>query len=124
MDLKFFALNEFRCRCLGCQRLGADPPRMDGDFLHALDLARARSLVPFVITSGYRCPGRNLAVGGVPDSAHVKGLAADIACPDSHHRYQILTALWSVGLTRMGIGKDFVHVDADDSKPQEVFWVY
>ncbi len=37
--------------------------------------------VPLIITSGYRCPALNAAVGGVADSAHVKGLAADIVCP-------------------------------------------
>lgn len=36
---------------------------------------------PIIITSGYRCPELNAAVGGVSDSAHVKGLAADIICP-------------------------------------------
>jgi zinc D-Ala-D-Ala carboxypeptidase len=36
---------------------------------------------PIIITSGYRCPELNRVVGGVADSAHVKGLAADIICP-------------------------------------------
>lgn len=33
------------------------------------------------ITSGYRSPELNRAVGGVPTSAHVRGLAADIHSP-------------------------------------------
>lgn len=37
---------------------------------------------PLVINSGYRCPELNRAVGGVPDSQHVKGEAADVACDD------------------------------------------
>ncbi len=37
---------------------------------------------PLVINSGYRCPALNSAVGGVPDSQHVKGEAADVACDD------------------------------------------
>jgi uncharacterized protein YcbK (DUF882 family) len=32
---------------------------------------------PIIITSGYRCPKLNEAVGGVPDSYHVTGEAAD-----------------------------------------------
>lgn len=33
-----------------------------------------------VISSGYRSPELNKAVGGVPASQHVKGEAADVAC--------------------------------------------
>lgn len=38
---------------------------------------------PMTVNSGYRCQALNEAVGGVPDSQHVKGEAADIAaaCP-------------------------------------------
>lgn len=35
------------------------------------------------ITSGYRCPRLNKAVGGSPTSAHVAGLAADIVPQNS-----------------------------------------
>ena len=37
------------------------------------------------ILSGYRCPALNKAVGGVPDSQHVRGEAADITCPAVDH---------------------------------------
>jgi zinc D-Ala-D-Ala carboxypeptidase len=33
---------------------------------------------PIFVTSGYRCPALNTAVGGVEDSAHIYGCAADI----------------------------------------------
>lgn len=33
---------------------------------------------PMVITSGYRCPTLNKAVGGVLNSAHLSGYAADV----------------------------------------------
>jgi len=36
---------------------------------------------PIIITSGYRCPALNAAVGGARDSAHMDGLAADIIVP-------------------------------------------
>ena len=40
---------------------------------------------PIYISSGYRCPQLNRAVGGVPNSQHMRGEAADIVClsPDS-----------------------------------------
>lgn len=36
---------------------------------------------PIVVSSGYRCPKLNTAVGGVSTSAHLTGYAADISCP-------------------------------------------
>lgn len=46
-----------------------------------LEAVRALHGKPLVVTSGYRCPALNQAVGGARDSAHVKGLAADINVP-------------------------------------------
>ena len=37
--------------------------------------------LPLQITSGYRCPQLNQAVGGVAHSQHCQGLAADFDCP-------------------------------------------
>ena len=37
---------------------------------------------PLYINSGYRCPVHNASCGGVSNSQHTKGTAADVACPD------------------------------------------
>lgn len=37
---------------------------------------------PLIITSGYRCPALNKAIGGVVTSAHCYGCAADILAQD------------------------------------------
>lgn len=49
----------------------------------AMGLEKVRALLgsPLFIDSGYRSPAVNKAVGGVPDSAHVQGYAADFKCP-------------------------------------------
>jgi zinc D-Ala-D-Ala carboxypeptidase len=47
-------------------------------------LEEVRSLlsgVPILVSSGYRCPELNKAVGGAKNSAHMDGLAADITAP-------------------------------------------
>lgn len=43
-----------------------------------LDSVRVRYGGPIVITSGYRSPALNKAVGGVNNSKHLRGIAVDI----------------------------------------------
>lgn len=45
------------------------------------------------LSSGYRCPPLNKAVGGVPDSDHALGWAADFECPTFGTPYQIAMRL-------------------------------
>src|SRR3990167_5857670 len=49
----------------------------------ALGLEKVRELLgqPIYISSGYRGPKVNSAVGGSKNSAHMKGYAADFVCP-------------------------------------------
>ena len=46
-----------------------------------LDPIRRRYGAPIIVTSGYRCPALNTAVGGVANSHHIIGCAADIVAP-------------------------------------------
>ena len=75
MNLNYFTLSEF-----DSPDLPNSGVNMDRDFLAKLEIAREYAGTPFRITSGYRTAERNKQVGGVPDSAHTKGHAADIAC--------------------------------------------
>lgn len=43
-----------------------------------LEPTRTMTGRPLQITSGYRCPKLNKAIGGVSNSAHIEGRAADI----------------------------------------------
>ena len=93
-------------------------------FLVDLDEARDRAGVPFVITSGFRTVEHNEKVGGRVGSSHLKGLAADIAYKGNYEKYRILKGLMSVGFRRLGLGKNFIHVDCDDKKSQDILWGY
>ena len=84
-----------------------------------LDLKR-----PVIITSGYRCPEYNRKIGGVPNSAHTKGLASDIWIKNSEERLEVVRSLLSFGVVRIGVAGDFVHFDLDDSKPSPSLWTY
>ena len=45
---------------------------------NVLEPARVAFGAPIYITSGYRCPALNTAVGGKPTSQHLRGEAADL----------------------------------------------
>ncbi|HXF44864.1 MAG TPA: D-Ala-D-Ala carboxypeptidase family metallohydrolase [Burkholderiaceae bacterium] len=66
----------------------------------ALALEDVRMLLghPIYITSGYRCPALNVAVGGSATSAHPYGLAADFICPGFGAPLDICTAIAAAGI--------------------------
>jgi hypothetical protein len=50
------------------------------------------------INSGYRSPALNAAVGGSPTSAHLRGLAADIVCPEFGDALDVCRAIHAAGI--------------------------
>lgn len=97
---------------------------MNKEFLGTLDSMREVARIPFVITSGYRTTAHNKKEKGKPNSAHLRGYAADIFAPEGFQKYAILQAALLLGIRRIGIGPNFVHVDADPSLPQPTIWTY
>ena len=114
-----FEISEFLCPC--CLR-GAK--EMSRGFLSMLDTARDIAGITFNINSGFRCPRHNKEVGGSPTSSHLKGLAADIKADTSRKRYLVVKALIQTGFNRIGIGKNFIHVDLDLDKTDNLMWTY
>lgn len=78
------------------------------------------------INSGYRDPGHNTDVGGVENSEHTYDPAegVDIFCKRSVTRFKMVVTALELGITRIGIGKDFVHLGIGADKPQHVMWTY
>jgi len=65
---------------------------------------------PMIITSGYRDPQYNRLVGGVKNSTHTRGLAADIVVPGmSPQQVQAKLKPWWPG--GLGSYKTFTHID-------------
>lgn len=120
MEYRYFNESEFHCKCDRHHEIQV----VDERLAWMLDLARDRAGLPFVIDSGYRCVAHNAEVGGVAASSHLKGLAADIHVGNARARYIILKALLSIGFSRVGIGRDFIHADIDDTKSLGVAWLY
>lgn len=94
-----------------------------------LDDLREKMGEPIHITSGVRTEARNEELvsagkGAVKDSAHLKGLAVDILCPDSSYRFVLVSKALESGFLRIGVGSRIVHLDLDPAKPQAVIWLY
>lgn len=85
--IKYFSLSEF-LNSATAKRLGIDntPSFEVVDNLNKLadylDVIREKLGKPILVNSGFRCPVLNKAVGGVANSQHQKGLAADLVCAD------------------------------------------
>lgn len=99
-----FNLREFQCRCCGAVKLSALA-------LEMLEEMRELWGAPVVITSGYRCERHNRAVGGVPDSQHLSGTAADIyARPEDQEKLSVLAACAGFAEIIRGGEKNYIHV--------------
>lgn len=111
---RYFQLSEFACGCCGRSEINIE-------FLTRLHEARVIANTTFVINSGYRCQKHNMEVGSTSQN-HTSGHAADIKARNNHKRGKILRGLYRAGFNRVGIRKDFIHVD-DMDKVQSC-WLY
>jgi len=81
---KNFTLNEFTCSATANRKGICNEPttavisNLQRLCQQVLQPIRDRYGKPIVVSSGYRCPALNKAVGGVKNSDHMYGCAADI----------------------------------------------
>ena len=105
-----FNLSEFACPC--CRRVMLHPKLLG-------KLVKLRNVLerPVYITSGYRCPKYNQKIGGVVNSYHCIGLAADIKVGDIN-LIELLEICENIGFGGIGFyeKKDFLHLDVRPTK--------
>lgn len=115
----YFADKEFIASSKA-KELGIDntPDAATWERLHALrdkilNPARYHLGRAIYITSGYRCPQLNAAVGGAADSQHVKGEAVDIttrSLAKNRDLFRILVQLGNFDQLIWENGGDWIHV--------------
>ena len=79
-DIEFFTREEFRCKC-GGKYCNGFPAEIDMNMVKIADQIRSRIGKPITVNSGLRCKTHNANVGGVSNSQHLYGTAADLGCP-------------------------------------------
>lgn len=102
-----FSKAEFACRCCGDLKI-------EKRLIDALEQLRAMAARAIVIHDGYRCPAHNQEVGGVSNSEHIRGMAADVEIPGLTLQQMYDLALKVAEFADGGIGVydgGFVHVD-------------
>ena len=103
-----FKKSELSCKC-GCNQL-----QINMQLLYALEVLRRILGKPIIINSGYRCPKHNAKIGGVTNSQHVLGTAADIRVPGMTPQEVYMVAKYL--FDGLGVYDNFLHVDVRGTK--------
>lgn len=96
-----FRKAEFKCKCGGRYCNGYPAGNTSAKLLTILEKIRAHYGKPVTIRSGQRCKKRNAQVGGVSNSMHTKGKAADIyikgICDTAAGRKRVVSYAYKCG---------------------------
>ena len=79
-DIRYFTRAEFKCKC-GGRFCNGYPVEIDMNMVKIADQIREKIGKPITVNSGLRCKTHNANVGGVSNSQHLLGNAADLGCP-------------------------------------------
>lgn len=82
-EIEFFTREEFKCKCglTHAPYCGGFPAEPKEALVRIADAVRRELGRPMVVVSGLRCREHNLDCGGVANSQHMAGEAADVTVP-------------------------------------------
>lgn len=110
-----FSTKELECKC-GCGLFNMAP-----SFIVFLERIRKDYGKPMVINSGCRCEAHNKKIQGAKKSAHMEGLAVDVAVGDAALKRSLVEAAIKHGATGIGVYSSWVHIDTKE-RPRPVIW--
>ena len=116
--MKYFKIEEFTKTGTGLPNVPGAQERKNIEALidHVLDPARAEFGAPITVSSGFRSEAVNAKIGGVPNSQHCTGEAADLQCSDNRRLFEILK--------KQGNFDQLIWEFGDDKQPRYVHVSY
>ena len=115
-EIRYFKKPEFACKC--GKYCNGYPAEIDIGMVKIADEIRNRIGKPIHINSGLRCKTHNANVGGVFNSQHLLGKAADLACPSGCTPTQMASIAEEIMGDTGGIGTYSwgIHIDTRSTK--------
>ena len=115
-SIRYFKKSEFACKC--GKYCNGYPVDIDMNMVKIADKIRARIGKPIPINSGLRCKIHNANVGGVSNSQHLLGNAADLGCPSGCTPAQMASIAEEIIGDTGGIGTYSwgIHIDTRSTK--------
>ena len=116
-EIEYFTRDEFKCKC-GGRFCNGYPVEIDMNMVKIADEIRNRIGKPIQINSGIRCKTHNANVGGVSNSQHLYGNAADLGCPSGCTPEQMASIAEEIMGDTGGIGIYTwgIHIDTRSTK--------
>ena len=114
--IKHFKRSEFACKC--GKYCNGYPAEIDMKMVKISDAIRERIRKPISVNSGLRCKTHNANVGGVSNSQHLYGTAADLGCPIGCTPSQMASIAEEIMGNTGGIGiySWGIHIDTRSTK--------
>ena len=114
--IKYFKKPEFACKC--GKYCNGYPAEIDMNMVKIADKIRSKIGKPISINSGLRCKTHNANVGGVSNSQHLLGKAADLGCPSGCTPAQMASIAEEIMGDTGGIGiyPWGIHIDTRSTK--------
>ena len=130
MPSEHFSAEELMCHGASQGHCGCGPETANNVsplLLEKLEALRAMIGGPIEISCAYRCPAHNAEVGGVSNSQHVDGTAADVQTPNYDHCNTPEQLKWfceQIGFDGIGLYDWGCHVDVRDNgqSPNTYIW--
>ena len=115
-EIRYFKKSEFACKC--GKYCDGYPAEIDMDMVKIADKIRAKIGKPITVNSGLRCKTHNANVGGVSNSQHLLGNAADLGCPSGCTPAQMASIAEEIMGDTGGIGTYSwgIHIDTRATK--------
>lgn len=119
MASKYFSDSELMCHGAWqghCDCGEESAQNVNPRLLELLDQLRENVGGPLSLSCAYRCPSHNEAVGGVANSQHRLGNAADVLCPDWLSMGEFKWYCEQLPFDGIGVyyGSQFIHCDVRD----------